>query len=211
MASLLLQISCMQVSSLGDGAGHSARHHSGAYSAFHDSIRSNRTLFVCIQRCIKHLDTDLIPSFTPKPLWIVPQHTALFTSLRCLPISCSHLLFQDHICKPTVNPLQTPLSQSGGLFWKSSLVIPCFLCVSSLKPVFRASFFLFFFLSTSPSLPPLRLSLSPTSSSPFQLLPLLDVLLNLLPSFLSAMLPPPSLCSFADLTVSAKSFSNEPH
>lgn len=123
---------------------------------------------------------------------LVPHHTPLFTNLQCVPISRSNLLFQTTSAangKPS-RLQSSSVSQSGGLFWKSSLVIPCFLCVSSLKPVFRP-------FSTSPSpLPPPR----PLSST--QLLPLLDMLLNLLPSFLLPF-PSPSL---ADLTASAKSF-----
>lgn len=81
--------------------------------------------------------------FTSRSLSVVPHWAALFTSLQCVPIPCSHLSVQITSAANSKTPsrLQTSsLSQSAGLFWKSSLVIPCFLCVSSLKPVFRPFF-----------------------------------------------------------------------
>lgn len=80
---------------------------------------------------------------TSRSLSVVPHWAALFTSLQCVPIPCSHLSVQITSAANSKTPsrLQTSsLSQSAGLFWKSSLVIPCFLCVSSLKPVFRPFF-----------------------------------------------------------------------
>lgn len=135
---------------------------------------------------------------------------ALFSVLLCLQTfsACQYLVISfystPHLLQPAVKQkttLQTSsVSQSGALFWKSSLVIPRFLCVSSQKPVFRR-------FSTSPSLLSLSLLGFSLSVCSTQLLPRLDMLLNLLPSFLSAFPPPlPS-----DLTVSVKSFSIKPY
>lgn len=93
------------------------------------------------------------PSFTCTLLC-----SALFINLQCLSISCNQLLFHSASSAASSKKNKTfqtsSVSQSGGLFWKSSLVIPRFLCVSSQKPVFR------------------RFSTSPSSASLFQSAPL---------------------------------------
>lgn len=70
----------------------------------------------------------------------VPHCAAVLTVPQCVPISS---LSADHICSQLQKPpppsrLQTgSLSQSGGLFWKSSLVILRSLCVSYLPAFFK--------------------------------------------------------------------------